>query len=146
MNKQTRVLGLDYGDQRIGIAVADATLSIASPLITLASHNVWPKLLQIIKDYNVDTIIVGKPVSMSGLSNNSQLLKVEKFAEKLIQITKTKIIFWDERLSTSASQKYINEAKMSKNKQKQIIDKVAASFILQGWLDYKSYKKYIVAD
>jgi putative Holliday junction resolvase len=136
MNIEDRALGLDYGDKRIGIAVSDTTLTIASPLIILESHNVFPKLLRIIEEYVVTVIVVGKPVSMSGDNNNSQLQKVKKFVEKLRTLTDMDVVFWDERMSSHASMRYINDAKISRGKQKNVRDKVAAGFILQGWLDY----------
>ncbi|MDR2074611.1 MAG: Holliday junction resolvase RuvX [Holosporales bacterium] len=136
MRNNGRALGLDYGHKRIGIALSDPTLTIASPLTTLESHNVFSKLLEIIDKYEVKVIVIGKPISMSGESNNSQLQKVEKFIGKLKTLIDIEVILWDERLSTHASQRCVNEAKISRNKQKNIIDKVAASFILQGWIDY----------
>ncbi len=134
--KNSRALGIDYGDSRIGISVSDTTFTIASPLTVCNSHNVFGPLLQIIDDYKISVVVIGIPLSLSGGSEGKQLEKVQKFAHKLLTLRNDlQILLWDERLSTHAAMRYINEAGFSKQKQKCVKDKVAASFILQGWLD-----------
>ncbi len=135
MNKKFgRILCLDYGDKRIGVAVSDFTLSIASPLTVIESHAPFASLAKIIEDYSVFKVVIGIPVTLSGENNGKQLSKVKKFAEKLSNIINVEVEFWDERFSTNAAMRYINEAELSIKKQNKIKDKVAASFILSGYL------------
>ena len=135
MNKKFgRILCLDYGDKRIGVAVSDFTLSIASPLTVIESHAPFSLLAKIIEDYSVFKVVIGIPMTLSGENNGKQLSKVKKFAEKLSNIINVEVEFWDERFSTNAAMRYINEAELSIKKQNKIKDKVAASFILSGYL------------
>lgn len=131
----SRVLGIDYGDKRVGIAVSDTTLSIASPFVILESHDVFEKLFKIIDEYCISLVVIGNPISLSGQDSGKQLKKVMKFTEKLLSIRDMNVYMWDERLSTHAAMRYILQAGLSRGKQKRIKDKVAASFILQGALD-----------
>lgn len=139
--KGSRALGIDYGDKRVGIAVSDTTLSISSSLTVLPSHNLFAKLFQIIDKYNVFLIVIGLPLTLSGNVGGKQLEKVQKFVDKLLSLRDINALLWDERMSTHAAMRYVYQAELSKNKQKQIKDKIAASFILQGVLDLGVWSK-----
>lgn len=141
VQENRRVIGIDYGDKRIGIAVSDRTLQIASPLVILDSNQVFDKMFKIIDEYDVFLVVVGDPKAMCGGDSGKQLEKVHKFIDKMLSIRDVDVIFWDERLSTSAAMRYINNANLSRDKQKKIRDKVAASFILQGVLDALVYRQ-----
>jgi len=136
-----RVLCFDYGDKRIGLAISDINWQISSPLKTLPSHGIFNNIFNIFKDYGVNVIIVGAPRTLSGVSSGKQFEKVKKFTLKLEELIKKRelnlnIIYWDERFSSVAVNRYFDESKMSVLKRKNNIDKVAASFILQGFLDF----------
>ena len=136
-----RALCLDYGDKRIGVAVSDIGWDIASPLIVLESNGVFQKLSKILNDYSIGIIIVGAPHSLSGANSGKQYEKVKKFTEKLEKIENNiDILYWDERLSSVAATRILVEAEMTHSNKKKNIDKIAASFILQGFLDYMRYK------
>lgn len=135
LSRNSRALGLDYGDKRVGVAVSDTGFSIASPLIVLDSHNVFDMLFKIIDEYNVSVIVIGKPITLCGESGGKQLEKVVKFAEKLLLIRDMSVIMWDERFSTHAAVRYMSQTNISLNKQNKLKDKLSASFILQGVLD-----------
>ncbi len=135
-----RVLCLDYGDKRIGVAISDINWIIASPLKVLASHGVLKELIQTIDEQNVGVLVVGAPKSLSGGNSGKQFEKVKKFANKLDELLPNKkILFFDERLSSVAAKRFLDEAEMTRSKQKKTIDKVAASFFLQGFLDSLNY-------
>ncbi len=139
---KSRALCLDYGDKRIGVALSDIGWNIASPLVVLDSHGVFPKLLKIIEENKVGVIVVGAPQSLAGGSSGKQHEKVKKFTEKLDELAKDIIIvFWDERYSSVAATRALVEAEMTHAKKKQYIDKVAASFILQGFLNYVVFSR-----
>ena len=132
-----RALCVDYGDKRIGLAVSDIQWRISSPLVVLESHGVFPKIKKIITEYVVLLIVVGCPKSLSGGFGGMQNEKVKKFTEKLAEIYQNiSIIYWDERMSTVAAERFLLEADVSRSKKKNTIDKVAASFILCGFLNY----------
>lgn len=139
-----RVLSIDYGDKRVGVAVSDINWRIASPLKVLESHGVYNELFQLILDYSIGIVVVGAPKALNGGESGKQFEKVKKFVEKLEELSVSKsldikIIYWDERLSSVAANRFLDESEMSISRKKKNIDKVAASFILQGFLDYVDF-------
>lgn len=134
-----RVLCLDYGDKRIGVAVSDINWAISSPLVVLESKGVYSKIFDIIKKYNAQLILVGAPVSLCGGEGGKQYEKVKKFVEKLLSLMEIDVLFWDERLSTCGAMRYIEEIGINNSGKKKIIDKLAASFILEGFLNYTKF-------
>ena len=132
-----RVLCLDYGDKRVGVAISDINWMIASPFKVLESHGVYKDLLKLIEENNIGVIVVGAPRALNGGGSGKQFEKVKKFVEKLNELLPEKLIlFWDERLSSVAATRFLDEAGMNLAQKKKNIDKVAASFILQGVLNY----------
>ena len=131
-----RALCIDYGDKRIGVAISDINWEIASPLIALESHGVYDRLLRIIDEQKVGVIVVGAPLALNGGTTGRQLEKVKKFVENLNKKVETPIIMWDERLSTHGADRLLTNACIAKSKRKAYIDKIAASFILEGFLHY----------
>lgn len=132
-----RVLGLDIGDRTIGIAISDPLGFTAQGITTIRRKNIEydiEELLKICKEYNVDTIISGLPKNMNG-TIGPQGEKVMNFCETLKEHVEVPIKFWDERLTTVAAHKAMIEADMSRSKRKKVVDKVAATYILQGYLD-----------
>lgn len=140
-----RCMGLDIGNKTIGVAVSDMLKITAQGLTTIKRESLekdFEALLKIIKDYNVDTVVSGMPKNMNGtIGPQGEIVKtfMEKFSKK-IDLEKIKIEFWDERLTTVAAQRCLIEADVSRKKRKQVVDKLAAVLILQGYLDSKSFK------
>lgn len=134
-----RVLGLDVGDKTIGVALSDEFGWTAQGLEVIRRTKIdedLTRLMVIIKENNVEQIVVGLPKNMNGtIGPRAELIK--EFAEILKQKSSLPIIFWDERLTTVAAERTLIEADVSRKKRKQVIDKMAAMLILQGYLDMK---------
>jgi putative Holliday junction resolvase len=132
-----RILGLDIGDRRIGVAMSDPTEIIASPLTVIIRDNdniAIETIIQLVGQYEVKTIVVGMPYSLDG-SVGRQATKVKDFVDKLSQSTNTSIEFWDERWSTIAAESMLSEAKNKNARERSRRDDAAAAYILQGYLD-----------
>jgi putative Holliday junction resolvase len=135
-----RILGLDVGDKKIGVAVSDELGFTAQGIGVIRrrelKHDI-NKILQLIEEYNVDCVVVGLPKNMNG-TIGPQGKSVEMFIEKVKANTDIEFKYWDERLSTVAAEKVLIAADMSRLKRKSNIDKIAAVLILQNYLDFKS--------
>ena len=132
-----RVLGLDVGDRTIGVAVSDPLGFTAQGITTIRRKNIETDIAQIVdicSQYNVETIVSGLPKNMNG-TIGEQAQKVQSFCEVLKEAVNIEIKFWDERLTTVAAHRVMLEADMSRKKRKSIVDKIAATYILQGYLD-----------
>ena len=132
-----RVLGLDVGDRTIGVAVSDPLGFTAQGITTIRRKNIETDIAQIVdicSQYNVETIVSGVPKNMNG-TIGEQAQKVQSFCEVLKEAVNIEIKFWDERLTTVAAHRVMLEADMSRKKRKSIVDKIAATYILQGYLD-----------
>jgi putative Holliday junction resolvase len=137
---KARVLGIDYGDKRIGVALSDIGWMIASPLLVLDNHGAIKRLCSIILENLVMVVVIGLPIGLDGHSAGPQIDKVKKFAEKLeesasLDIPYIKFLFQDERLSSVAANRLLSEAGINLSMRQKNVDKIAASFILQGFLD-----------
>ena len=135
INTAQSLLGLDFGDKTIGIAVSDKTKTIATPIMTLNRKSVKEdikKLLIIFKEYDVGGVVLGMPLSLDG-NENERTKKVRKFSEELNK--NIKVTFYDERYSSDVIYKELRKNSISRTKIKKKIDKLAASYILQGFLD-----------
>lgn len=133
-----RVLALDVGDRRIGLAVSDPMKIIANPLETLFRKDLKSDiehLLGIIKEKEVELIVSGLPVSLAA-KETEQTVKTREFIAELKKHTDLPIRFIDERLTTSLSERVLIEGGVRRENRKQVIDKVAATVILQNYLDY----------
>ena len=131
------LLGLDFGDKTIGIAVSDKSKTIATPIITIKRKGILKdieKLLSILEEYDVGGIILGLPLSLDG-NENERTKKVRKFAQELKRCKDIKIAYQDERYSSDVIYKELRKNSISKAKIKKKIDQMAASYILQGFLD-----------
>jgi putative Holliday junction resolvase len=132
-----RLLGLDVGDKRIGIAVSDETALIASPRETLerkGNKKDITHLLELARREEVSEILVGMPWKLDG-SSGPQAEKVSRFVEALRGSTDIPITTWDERLSTVGAERAMIEADVSRAKRRGAVDRVAAALILQSYLD-----------
>ncbi len=132
-----KILGLDPGSRRVGVAVSDDLGMTASGLTTLTWTN-FEKLLNGIQDlcrqYKVEKIVVGLPMRMDG-TLGPEAKKVLTLVEALKEKLKLEVVTWDERFSTVAVERVLIEADLSRKKRKKVRDKVAATYILQGYLD-----------
>ena len=130
-----RIVCLDIGDVRIGVAVSDPTGTIASPVEVIRRIGWGPdtqKIRAICDRYQTDRILSGLPLNMDG-SEGFQAQKVRSFCEQL-EKAGLRVTFQDERLSTVSAEEALIEGGISRNGRKQVVDKVAASVILQQWL------------
>jgi len=137
INIAQTLLGLDFGDKTIGIAVSDKSKTIATPIITIKRKGTLKdieKLLSILQEYDVGGIILGLPLSLNG-NENEGTKKVRKFAQEIIKCKNIKIAFQDERYSSDVIYKELRKNSISNKKIKKKIDQMAASYILQGFLD-----------
>jgi len=133
-----RLLGLDLGSKTIGLAICDAGFTVASPLTTLQRRKFTQDAIaleNLIEEREIGGLVIGLPRNMDG-SEGPRVQSTRQFATNLLIRTEIPIAFWDERLSTVAVERVlINEADLSRRKRAKVVDKMAASYILQGALD-----------
>ena len=138
-----RVLCLDYGNKRTGIAISDLDCSIATPLRVIETINIYSELLNVVKEYSIGVIVVGMPLALNGGDNGLQHKLVNNFSDKLQKFLKDfniRIIQYDERLSSVVANRVLSEAEFTTRQRRKNVDKIAACFILQGFLDRVRYK------
>jgi putative Holliday junction resolvase len=132
-----RILGIDYGERKIGISLSDFTNTIATPLCVIDVQKTEPmnQIKKLVKEHEVDKIVVGLPINMNGtIGERADVTR--GFIDQLGSVLDVEIIEWDERLSTKFSDRVLNKANVKgRKKKKDVIDKIAATFILQGYLD-----------
>ena len=133
-----RALALDIGDKTIGVAASDLLGITAQGVETIrrtSDKNDLQRLALLVKNFETTTFVIGLPKNMNG-TEGVRCESVKKFAAKIgAAFPQVKQIFWDERLSTVAAEKNLIAADVSRRKRKKVIDKMAAVYILQGWLD-----------
>ncbi|AGX42332.1 Holliday junction resolvase RuvX [Clostridium saccharobutylicum] len=132
-----RILGLDVGSKTIGVAVSDPLGFTAQGLTTIRRTNKEKDIEEVKKfcdEYNVEVIVIGLPKNMNGTIGPSGEITMA-FGELIKEKLNIEIKFWDERLTTVAAHKAMLEADLSRNKRKKIVDKIASTYILQGYLD-----------
>ena len=137
LNTSQTLLGLDFGDKTIGIAVSDKSFTIASPIKTIQRKGIVKdidKLLVIFKEYNVGGLVIGLPLSLNGEENN-RTKKVRIFVKEIKLKSKIRIELYDERFSSDIIFKEFRKDLQSASKIKKKIDQQAAAYILQGFLD-----------
>lgn len=134
---QNRIMAIDFGLKRIGVAISDPMKITAQGLCVIESKSKKKdveKLSQLVKEHSVNRIIVGKPVRFSG-EEGTLGKQVEEFAGRLAGATGLEVILVDERLTTVQAERMLIDADVSRAKRKEVIDKVAAQYLLQGYLD-----------
>ncbi len=132
-----KLLGLDLGTRTIGVAVSDGLRYTATPLETIPRTKFTAdaaRLLELIKQNAAVALVIGLPLNMDG-SEGPRVQSTRAFARNLAQKTPLPILFWDERLSTSAVTRMLIEADTRRERRAEVVDKLAASYILQGFLD-----------
>lgn len=132
-----RILGLDVGGKRIGVAISDPEEILASPLTVISrtrTETTIEAILELVRQYEVGHIVAGLPYSMDG-SLGKQAQQVQDFLSRLSQHLDIPLETWDERLSTISAARKMVEAGVGKEKRREQIDAAAAALILQGYLD-----------
>jgi putative Holliday junction resolvase len=131
-----RILAIDYGSRRMGLAVSDPLGITAQGLDTLERKNKrsdFARLEKLLREYQVREIVVGLPLRMSG-EEGIQSQKVAEFAEELRRRFAIPVHLWDERLTSAEANRLLREAELSIQKRAQAVDRMAATLILQSWL------------
>ena len=134
---ETAVLGLDLGTKTIGVALSDLRRQIASPLVTIARTKFAAdakELLALASRHRAAGIVIGLPLNMDG-SEGPRVQATRAFVRSLRPLTDLPILFWDERLSTAAVTRALLDADASRKRRAEVVDKMAAAYILQGALD-----------
>lgn len=132
-----RIMGLDIGDATVGIAMSDPFGWTAQGIKTIRRKSIKAdisEIISIIEEYEVEKIVAGFPINMNGTLGPSSE-KIKAFCQKIQAAKEIEIIYQDERLTTVAASKMLIEADVSRKKRKQVIDTVAATYILQIYLD-----------
>ncbi len=141
-----RVMGLDYGDKTVGVAVSDELLMTAQPLETISRERAtklrrtMARIEELIQEYDVEKLVLGLPKKMDN-EEGARCQKTREFGEQLERRTGLEVLYQDERLTTVAADNVLEEGRVSKEDRKEYVDKLAASLILQGYLDGVRFSK-----
>ena len=143
-----RIMGLDYGSVTVGVAISDELLLTAQGIETIRRkkenqlRQTYQRIEELVKEYGVEQIVLGYPKNMNN-TIGERAQKSEEFAEDLRRRTGLSVTLWDERLTTVAAHRVLDQGSVALSKKMQVVDKLAAVFILQGYLDYLANKKAI---
>lgn len=138
-----KIMAVDYGASRTGLAVCDRTEFLASPVGVIHEKNflaVVQKVAIASVEYDVQEIVVGHPKNMDGSCGEKAKL-CEEFAEKLKELVSVPVRLWDERQTTMQAMNYLNETNVRGKKRKDVIDEVAATIILESYLNFRKNNK-----
>ncbi len=138
-----KILAVDFGDARTGLAICDAGEMLASPVGTITEYNFEKcidKVSQKAKELEAEMIVVGNPINMNG-TEGPRSDKCKEFAQKLRKLSGLPVEMWDERSTTVTAIGYLNETNTRGKKRKAVIDTVAATIILETYLTYRKNKK-----
>lgn len=137
-----RLLGLDLGENTIGTALSDVSLTVATALETIKRQSLVKDigaLIRLMRAHDIGGLVIGLPVQMDG-TEGERAERTRRFAREVLLRVDIEIAFWDERLSSAAVERMlVREADMSRKRRKEVIDKAAAAYILQGALDAMAY-------
>jgi putative Holliday junction resolvase len=137
IGRQRRILGLDVGARRIGVAISDLLGITAQGLQTLQRQNKrldFAQLERVIREHQVAEIVMGLPLRMSG-AEGVQAEKMQAFAEEIRRRFKLPVHLWDERLTSAQANRLLRETEMSIKRRGEVVDQMAAVLILQSWMD-----------
>ena len=138
IHKKSRLLGVDLGSKRIGLSICDDQRTIATPFKTIGKDDFYKfimELKKVIKENDIDGIIVGNPINMDGSSGSSSQ-SVKDVCKNILKKIDIPLCLWDERLSTVGAFNITSQLDVNVSKKVKNIDKNAAAFILQGAIDY----------
>ncbi|HET6936625.1 MAG TPA: Holliday junction resolvase RuvX [Candidatus Angelobacter sp.] len=144
MELSGRILAIDYGSRRMGLAVSDPLGITAQGLETLQRKNKrsdFARLERILREYQVREIVLGNPLRMSG-EEGRQSQKVAEFAEELRKRFDVPVHLWDERLTSAEANRLLREAELSIEKRAQAVDRMAAILILQSWMQSRAIQSH----
>ena len=136
--KKSRLIGIDPGGKRIGIALSDENKIVATPYTTIIKENysdLVDQIQKIVKDYDIDGIVIGNPINMDGTEGPSSQ-SAKDLAKNLSKDVTENITLWDERLSSQGAFNLSNDLTINSSKKVKKLDENSAQFILQGVLDY----------
>lgn len=134
------IMGLDYGSVTVGVAVSDGLLLTAQPVEVIKRKSetklrqTLARLEELIAEYEVEKIVLGYPKNMNN-TLGERVERTKEFKEKLEKRTGLEVVMWDERLTTVSAMEVLKEGKVRRENRKNFVDKIAAVFILQGYLD-----------
>jgi len=134
----TRLIGLDVGTKTIGLALSDTRRVIATPLETIRRRRFaedMARLFALVDAHGVGGLVVGLPLTLAG-ADGPRTQSVRQFARNLVGLRDLPVAFWDERLSTAAVTRQMIAADLTRKRRGEIVDRVAAAYILQGYLDF----------
>ena len=134
-----KIMAVDFGDSRTGLAVCDKTEFLASPIGVIhdkSLRNVLQKVAYATVEYEVKEVVVGYPQNMNG-TIGERAEKCRKFADKLAQMIDVPVRLWDERSTTVSAHQYLNQTNTRGQKRKDVVDAVAATIILESYLNYR---------
>jgi len=139
--KMKRILGIDTGDARVGVAISDELGMLAHPVetIVVAKTNPFDRIAALVTDRSIEKVVVGMPRNMDG-SSGPAAEKAQAFIATLREKVPCPVLPWDERLTTVSAQRAMREAGRNAKSQRAVIDQAAAQVILQGWLDAVAFK------
>ena len=130
-----RILGIDLGRARIGVAVSDELGLLAHPLETIPANNDAPRrIAELVREKNAEYVVIGLPRHMNG-SVGESAADALAFAKKLEALLSCKVVMWDERLTTTAANRALRDSGRKTRNTREVVDQVAAQMILQGYLD-----------
>ena len=136
--KKSRLIGIDPGGKRIGIALSDENKIVATPYTTIIKENyrdLVDQIQKIVKEYDIDGIVIGNPINMDGTEGPSSQ-SAKDLAKNLSKDITENITLWDERLSSQGAFNLSNDLAINSSKKVKKLDENSAQFILQGMLDY----------
>ncbi len=142
INKKSRLIGIDHGKKNIGVSICDENHNIATPLTTIEFTQLKFFIIQIkniIKENNVQGIVVGNPINMDG-SLGPRAQSAKDFSKSLTEQLSIPVTLWDERLSSEGAYKGMAELSINVTKKQKKLDENSAAFILQGFIDYYRYQ------
>ncbi|MBE5949993.1 MAG: Holliday junction resolvase RuvX [Lachnospiraceae bacterium] len=141
-----RIMGLDFGSVTVGVAISDELLLTAQGIETIRRkqenqlRKTYQRIEELIQEYGVERIVLGYPKNMNN-TIGERALKSEEVAKDLERRTGLPVVLWDERLTTVAAHRVLDQGSVGLKQKMQVVDKLAAVFILQGYLDYLANKK-----
>ena len=137
LGRDARLLGLDVGTKTIGMALSDVTRSVATPFDTIRRTKFTADakaIREVVEENQVGALVIGFPLNLDG-SEGPRAQSTRAFARNLAAHVAVPMVFWDERLSTAAVERHLIEADASRKRRAEVVDRVAAAYILQGALD-----------
>ncbi len=135
----SRILGLDYGEKRMGVALSDETRTLASGRGVLRKEGIQDALSTLIRENGIELVVLGLPVNMDG-SLSQMAARVRDFGESLIRRFSVRVEYWDERLTSVVAESVLREQSIRRSRQRELIDEMSAILILQSYLDGHALK------